>query len=131
MKITGAATVGLDPVRTTTVIDRSRGMEIQKDAEGNVIRTYEGIDMKAVYRDKPLLYKAVKRLFDIVVSGLGLIILSPLFLALAIAIKREDGGPVFFSGKRWGKDFQYFPMHNVFEEVFQSALCNKATNIAV
>ena len=30
---------------------------------------------------------------------------------LSIVIKLEDGGPVFFSGQRWGKDFKYFPMH--------------------
>lgn len=83
----------------------------KRDANGKVIRGYVGIDMKEVYRKKPLAYKIVKRVFDIVVSGILLVILSPLFLVVAIAIKREDGGPVFFSGKRWGKDFKYFPMH--------------------
>ncbi len=96
---------------TTVIIDRSRGVEIKRDQSGNVIREYEGIDMKEVYRNKPLFYKILKRFFDIVASGLGLIVLSPLFLAIAIAIKREDGGPVIYSGMRWGKDFEYFPMH--------------------
>ena len=77
----------------------------------DVIRHYEGIDMKEVYRKKPLVYKAVKRLFDIAASVLILIVLSPLFLILAILIKIEDGGPVFYSGMRWGKDLKYFPMH--------------------
>ena len=77
----------------------------------DVIRHYEGIDMKEVYRKKPLVYKAVKRLFDIAASALVLIVLSPLFLILAILIQIEDGGPVFYSGMRWGKDFKYFPMH--------------------
>ena len=44
-------------------------------------------------------------------SSAALILLSPVFLATAIAIKQEDGGPVIFSGMRWGKDFEYFPMH--------------------
>ena len=92
------------------IIER-RYTTIQRDANGQVIREYEGIDMKEVYRKKPLLYKAVKRLFDIVVSLLLLIILSPILLGTAIAIKLEDGGPVIFSGQRWGKDFKYFPMH--------------------
>ena len=87
-----------------------KGNEKQQ-AEADVIRHYEGIDMKEVYRSKPLAYKAVKRLFDIIASALILIILSPLFLILAILIKKEDGGPVFHSGMRWGKDLQFFPMH--------------------
>lgn len=84
---------------------------IRRDADGKVIREFEGIDMKEVYASKSIVYKFIKRLFDIVLSLLGLIILSPVFLFSAIAIKSEDGGPVFFSGKRWGKDFKYFPMH--------------------
>lgn len=96
---------------TSEIIDHSRGVDIHKDAEGHVIRAYEGIDMKQVYANKPLLYKAIKRLFDIIASGLILIALSPLFLVVAILIKREDGGPVIYSGMRWGKDFKFFPMH--------------------
>ena len=84
---------------------------IQRDEQGNVIRSYEGIDMKNVYAKKSVIYKFIKRLADIVISALALIILSPIFLVLSIVIKLEDGGPVFFSGQRWGKDFKYFPMH--------------------
>lgn len=89
----------------------SKDFVIKRNAKGEVIRQFEGIDMKVVYEAKPLTYKFVKRLFDIVFSALALIIFSPVFLVTAIAIKMEDGGPVFFSGKRWGKDFKYFPMH--------------------
>ena len=89
----------------------SKNLVIQRDADGEVIRQFEGVDIKAVYDSKPLFYKVTKRLFDIVASLLGLVLLSPVFLGTAIAIKLEDGGPVFFSGQRWGKDFKYFPMH--------------------
>ena len=82
-----------------------------RDENGKIIRGYEGIDFKAVYAAKPILYKIIKRLFDIIASALGLIILSPIFIITAIAIKMEDGGPVIYSGRRWGKDFKYFPMH--------------------
>ena len=98
-------------MQNDVIIDNSRGVAIQKDAEGHVVRAYEGMDMKEVYRNKPLFYKAVKRLFDILMSGFALLLLSPVFLILAIAIKREDGGPIIYSGQRWGKDFKYFPMH--------------------
>ncbi|MBX4977010.1 sugar transferase [Rhizobium lentis] len=44
----------------------------------------------------------VKRLIDIVVSTSALIVLAPLFLAIALFIKSDDGGPVFFRQLRWG-----------------------------
>src|SRR3989344_4046628 len=50
----------------------------------------------------------MKRLFDILFSGLGLIILSPVFLALAIWIKKDSPGPVFYRGVRMGKDWKTF-----------------------
>ncbi len=53
----------------------------------------------------------IKRLFDIVFSIIGLLILSPLFLIIAILIKKEDGGPVFYRGVRvgrYGKPFKIF-----------------------
>ena len=53
----------------------------------------------------------MKRLFDIVASGLGLVILSPLFLVVAIWIKLDSPGPVFFRQVRVGrynKDFRIF-----------------------
>ena len=93
-----------------TIIER-KYTTIQRDSEGKVIRGYEGIDMKAIYASKPMLYKFFKRFFDIVISAIALIVLSPIFLITAIAIKLEDGGPIIFSGQRWGKDFKLFPMH--------------------
>ena len=44
----------------------------------------------------------VKRLADIVISFLALILLSPVFIGIAIAIKRESAGPILFKGKRMG-----------------------------
>jgi lipopolysaccharide/colanic/teichoic acid biosynthesis glycosyltransferase len=46
----------------------------------------------------------LKRIFDIVVSFVGLAILSPLFLILAIAIARDSKGPVFFKQTRVGRN---------------------------
>lgn len=45
-------------------------------------------------------YLTAKRVLDIVASVCGLIICSPIFLAVAIAIKIQDGGPVFYRQKR-------------------------------
>ena len=44
--------------------------------------------------------RILKRAFDIILSGLSLIILSPVFILTAIAIKLEDNGPVFFRQER-------------------------------
>ena len=55
-------------------------------------------------------YHVVKRLFDIVVSACGLILLSPLFLFLVIKIRSEDGGPAFYSQERIGKNEKPFKM---------------------
>lgn len=49
-----------------------------------------------------MLYLKVKRIIDIILSALGLIILSPLFLILIIAIKIDSPGPIFFKQKRIG-----------------------------
>ena len=55
------------------------------------------------------MYKRLgKRALDLLLSGLGLIVLSPLFLIISIAIKAEDPGPVFFRQKRVGIHKTYF-----------------------
>lgn len=51
----------------------------------------------------------MKRLFDIVVSLAGLLVLSPIALLIAVAIKLEDGGPVFFMQDRVGRGGRVFP----------------------
>ncbi len=50
-----------------------------------------------------------KRLFDIVVSGIALLALSPLFLLIMLLIKLESRGPVFYSAKRIGTGYHDFP----------------------
>ena len=58
----------------------------------------------------------MKRLFDIMASGLGLVVLSPLFLILAIWIKLDSKGPVFYRQVRVGrnnKDFRIFKFRSM------------------
>lgn len=50
----------------------------------------------------------MKRLFDIVASGIGLILLSPIFLILSIMIVIDSPGGVFFRGPRVGKNGKTF-----------------------
>lgn len=56
-------------------------------------------------------YRITKRVFDVIASLLGLVILSPVFLVLAICIKLDDGGPVFYSQERIGKNGKPFKMY--------------------
>lgn len=55
------------------------------------------------------MYKAFfKRLIDIVLSFFGIIVLSPVFLIIAVAIVVDDPGPIFFKQKRVGKNKKLF-----------------------
>ncbi|MFL5789376.1 MAG: sugar transferase, partial [Flavisolibacter sp.] len=54
---------------------------------------------------------AIKRVFDIVISTLLLIVLAPVFILIAIAIKIESRGPVFYNSKRAGKGYKIFKFH--------------------
>lgn len=57
-----------------------------------------------------MIRNVLKRLFDLIFSIIGLILLSPVFLLLSIAIKRNSPGPVFYRGARIGKNFKSFRM---------------------
>ena len=61
----------------------------------------------------------LKRAFDILISGLGMIILFPFFLFVVIMIKRQDPGPVFYRGPRTGrggKDFHILKFRTMVED---------------
>ena len=46
---------------------------------------------------------ALKRPLDFILSTIGLVLSAPLWLAVAVAIKLEDGGPIFYTQERWGR----------------------------
>ena len=46
----------------------------------------------------------MKRPFDVVTAGIGLLLSSPIWAIIALAIKLDDGGPVFFMHERWGRN---------------------------
>ncbi|WP_331677284.1 sugar transferase [Terrisporobacter othiniensis] len=77
------------------------------DMNVNVIRNYRSIEPR-----KGIIYLFFKRAMDIVGSAIGLILLSPLFILVALAIKVEDPkGKVFFAQKRCGKNNKPFQMY--------------------
>jgi lipopolysaccharide/colanic/teichoic acid biosynthesis glycosyltransferase len=55
-----------------------------------------------------LIVTMLKRLFDVVLSGVGLVVSMPVWALCALAVKLEDGGPVFFSQERVGKNGRVF-----------------------
>ncbi len=59
-------------------------------------------------KKKRLLYRFIKRSFDIIVSLLMLIVLSPVMLVLAILIKCDSKGPVIFKQERMGRNEKTF-----------------------
>jgi polysaccharide biosynthesis protein PslA len=55
--------------------------------------------------------RAVKRFIDFGVAALSLIVLAPLLLVVALLIKLQDGGPVFFVQRRMGRGNRFFGMY--------------------
>lgn len=73
----------------------------------------------------------MKRLFDIVVSGAGLIVFSPVAMLIAIAIKLEDGGPVFFTQERVGRGCTAFKAYKFRSMVVDAERLTGAVQAAV
>ncbi len=60
--------------------------------------------------------KTIKRSFDVIVSSLGLILISPLLLAIAVAIKIDSRGQVHFKQRRvgrWGDEFEMYKFRSM------------------
>lgn len=55
--------------------------------------------------------KRIKRILDIVLSALAIVILSPVFLVIAIIIRKDMGSPVLFAQERIGKDEKPFKLY--------------------
>ena len=72
--------------------------------------------------------KYIKRGLDVILSFGGLVVLSPVFLILAVAIYIDDPGPVLFTQKRVGKNKQYFKLHK-FRSMKMSTPHDKPTHM--
>ena len=72
--------------------------------------------------------KYIKRGLDVILSFGGLVVLSPVFLAIFVAIKIDDPGPVLFTQKRTGKNKQYFKLHK-FRSMKMSTPHDKPTHM--
>jgi diguanylate cyclase (GGDEF)-like protein len=75
--------------------------------ESEFRRSLQSFDLNSIYTKGR---KLAKRAFDIIMSLIGLIILAPVFVYVAILIKRDSPGPIFFWGSRMGKGGKPFKM---------------------
>ena len=55
--------------------------------------------------------KVIKRMFDLLFSLIGIVMLLPIWIIVPILIKSEDGGPIFYSAPRIGKDGKKIAMY--------------------
>lgn len=77
------------------------------DMNVSTARNYEAVTPR-----RGIIYLFLKRTMDILGSGIGLILLSPIFILVALAIKVEDPkGKIFFAQERCGKNHKIFKMY--------------------
>jgi len=62
-------------------------------------------------REGSLYVRYFKRVFDTIAAGLGLLFLFPVFIVIAVLIKIEDGGSVFFRQERVGQNWKTFRIY--------------------
>lgn len=79
-----------------------------------------------VDNEKIRLYSVTKKSMDLILSFIGLILLIPVFLILAILVKQDSKGPVFYAHTRKGKNrsdikiYKFRTMYSNSDEIFES-----------
>ncbi len=123
------ANPNLDQSKNLALVNfaRSKGLNFSFvpnffDAQRNMIETETVAGLPVIYlKNTPLdgWGKIVKRAFDIVVSGLALIVASPLFLLAAIAIKIDSPGKILYAAPRGGhrQDFTFYKFRTMYSHL--------------
>lgn len=86
------------------------------DIAGPRIHSHPVADLPLIHVSTPRFNgfnSVLKRMLDLIGASAALILLSPLLMISAVAIKLDDGGPVFFSQQRVGKDQTLFKMYKL------------------
>src|SRR4051812_23669881 len=73
---------------------------------------------------------AAKRVIDICVALVGLAVLAPLFLAVAVAVKRADGGPVLYRARRSGQGGRIFYLYKFRSMVVNADRVGRAVTVS-
>ena len=69
---------------------------------------------------KKIKYESIKRILDIVISSIGLVLLLPVFLILALIIKIDSKGPIIYAHKRIGKNGKEIKIYK-FRTMYENA----------
>ncbi len=85
--------------------------ELVSDCLAGAHRGPIGEDTAVSFKDASVGESILRRAFDLTCAAAGLFFLSPLFCLIAIAIKFDDGGPVFYAQERVGKGFRQFRVY--------------------
>jgi lipopolysaccharide/colanic/teichoic acid biosynthesis glycosyltransferase len=88
------------------------------------ITTENIVEQRALFKNVPFIYNFLKRAFDILTAFAALIILSPIFLIVAAAIKIDSEGPVLFCQQRNGFKGKVFIMYK-----FRSMIIDAEKNL--
>ena len=91
--------------KTVIFVENDEEPKNADGVKGHLEATGEAIYMPTVYD------KYIKRSLDIIMSFGGLVVLSPVYAVIALAIIIDDPGPVLFTQKRVGQNKQYFKLH--------------------
>src|SRR5690606_15783683 len=75
------------------------------------VERFEGDYVITLFREQMLMQLLGKRLMDVVLSLLGLVLLSPLLIAVALAIRFTSPGPVLFAQERVGMNKRLFKLY--------------------
>lgn len=92
----------------------------------NKVKSNSGVMKSSLREDESLvmptinIHSILKRSFDILVSLTALLLLSPLFLLIALAIRIESKGPIFYISKRAGRGYRIFDFYK-FRTMFAGA----------
>ncbi|WP_161497822.1 sugar transferase, partial [Streptococcus suis] len=74
------------------------------------------------------MYPIIKRILSVIISGCSIIVLSPVLLLVALAIKLDSKGPVLFKQKRVGKNKKYFMIYK-FRSMYVDAPSDMPTHL--
>lgn len=72
---------------------------------------YEDTGISSIERKQTVYERKIKRAIDKVLSFCGLVVLTPVYVAVALAIYIDDPGPVLFKQKRIGQNKEFFELH--------------------
>jgi len=89
--------------------------KVKKAQQGAASRIEENVPTRSLH-----LGLVSKRSFDILISSIALVLLSPLFLLISLAIKLESSGPVLYVAKRAGRGYRIFNFFK-FRTMYQGA----------